>query len=572
MFFICNPASPRCCSWCRYPAGVALAADDLVPLSDEFNDASTLSNWQRVYLVEGWNANQLELQDINTSQAGRMVMMPHTSTWYQDYRGELTFKTVQGDFVVTTDVVASQRGGTGPPSSQFSLGGIMLRAPRAITPATWQPGGENYLFLSIGAASVVSTFQFEVKSTTNSNSVLYIVPAPSGHSAIQWARVGPYFIALQNSGGSWVVHRRYYRPDLPAILQVGMTTYTDYPYCAANYTPLQHNSTVISGGNPDLVAAFDYFRYERPIVPPSLVGANLSDPNAVSDSALLGFLGGNAIANAPAITDQPSDVSAPRGATATFSVTATGQDPLSYQWRKNGMSIVGATSRTLMLSNIQSSDAGLYSVVVTNAVGSATSGDARLTVTVPAPASIIATAASASSVAVSWSTVSGAASYEVARSTNGTTFTTIGSTTGTSLTDSGATANTAYLYEVRALDAGSLAGPYSGTDLATTVIFTDDPLTPGVTVINAAHITELRAAVNAVRALAGLGVGSFTDPTITAGMTTVKAAHVSELRMNLDAARYLLGLSALSYADGTLIAGSTGITAVQFLELRNGVR
>ena len=77
-----------------------LAADDLAPLSDEFNDASTLPQWKRVYVVEGWPANQLEVQDINTTRPGRMVMIPFTSTWFNDYRGELTFKEVDGDFVV----------------------------------------------------------------------------------------------------------------------------------------------------------------------------------------------------------------------------------------------------------------------------------------------------------------------------------------------------------------------------------------------------------------------------------------------------------------------------------------
>ena len=270
----------------------AFAADDLKPLSDEFNDASTLAQWQRVYAVEGWGANQLELQDINTTRPGFMVMMPFASTWYQDYRGELTFKEVQGDFVVTTVVDASSRTGSGPPRSSFSLGGIMVRAPRAITPATWRPGGENYIFLSIGSASNPGTFQFEVKTTTNSNSVLEFQTTGSGHALIQIARIGPHFITLKNDGTGWSVHRRFYRPDTPAILQVGMTTYTDYQ-TAAMLSPFAQNSTVIHTGHPDLIAAFDYFRFERPRVPAALRNANFSD-SSVPDAQLLSFLGANA--------------------------------------------------------------------------------------------------------------------------------------------------------------------------------------------------------------------------------------------------------------------------------------
>jgi hypothetical protein len=268
----------------------ALAADDLTPLSDEFNDASTLSQWRRVYVVEGWPANQLEVQDINTTRPGHMLMIPFTSTWYNDYRGELTFKEVTGDFIATADVEASQRNGTGPPRSQFSLAGIMVRAPRQITPATWQPGGENYIFLSLGAADHPGTFQFEVKTTINSNSQPEF-SAGVGHAVIQVARIGSYFIMLYGVGNTWTVHRRYNRPDMPAMLQVGMTVYTDYP-TASSIPPFTHNSTVIHAGNPDLVAAFDYFRFARPQVPPSLAGANLTQG---SDSVLLSFLGANAV-------------------------------------------------------------------------------------------------------------------------------------------------------------------------------------------------------------------------------------------------------------------------------------
>ena len=271
------------------------SADDLAPLSDEFNDASTLANWKRVYAVEGWGANQLEAQDINTTRPGKMLMMPFTSTWYNDYRGELTFKEVQGDFVVTTDVEATARAGGVAPHSIYSLAGIMVRAPRAITPATWHPGGENYVFLSLGAGNPAGQFQFEVKTTVNSNSTLILAAAPSSHAVIQVARIGSYMIMLRNSDGNWTVHRRYYRPDLPSIVQVGMTTYTDFNN-ASGLPPFQHNSTVIHGGSPDLIAAFDYFRFARPNVPSSLLNADLM---TVSDAQLLAFLGANANTPAP---------------------------------------------------------------------------------------------------------------------------------------------------------------------------------------------------------------------------------------------------------------------------------
>ena len=64
-----------------------------------------------------------------------------------------------------------------------------------------------------------------------------------------------------------------------------------------------------------------------------------------------------------------------------FSVTATGSPPLSYQWNFNGTNIVGATNTTLMLTNVQASQAGNYQVLVTNLFGSLLSSNAVLTVT-----------------------------------------------------------------------------------------------------------------------------------------------------------------------------------------------
>jgi hypothetical protein len=55
---------------------------------------------------------------------------------------------------------------------------------------------------------------------------------------------------------------------------------------------------------------------------------------------------------------------------------------MAYQWNKNGLPVSGATSQTLVLTNLQTSDAALYSVVITNSSGSVTSAPANLSVSV----------------------------------------------------------------------------------------------------------------------------------------------------------------------------------------------
>ena len=279
------------------------AYDDLSILSDEFDAAHTITNWQRLYQVEGWGNDVLETLDINTSRPGQLLMRPYTSTWYAEFRGELTFKLVTGDFVITTYVEPRNRAGTGPPNSHYSLAGIMLRTPRAITNGSpWVAGGENYVFFSLGAAGNPGTYQYETKTTVNSLSNLETPPGPS-RAAIQIARIGPHLILLrQNEGGVWAVQRRIYRPDFPPTLQTGLTVYTDWLVCESvgyqyhNQLVLTNglrlpNDAVLSGCNPDLVAAFDFVRYARPQVPTALLGADLSNGGAVSDAQLLSFLG-----------------------------------------------------------------------------------------------------------------------------------------------------------------------------------------------------------------------------------------------------------------------------------------
>src|ERR1051325_7186806 len=97
----------------------------------------------------------------------------------------------------------------------------------------------------------------------------------------------------------------------------------------------------------------------------------------------------------PYIVIQPTNETVTAGSTVIFSVTAGGSLPLSYQWSFNGGTIANATNSSLILPNVQFSEAGLYSVQVTNTLGSTNSIQALLTVIsatppcAPLPADII---------------------------------------------------------------------------------------------------------------------------------------------------------------------------------------
>jgi hypothetical protein len=85
----------------------------------------------------------------------------------------------------------------------------------------------------------------------------------------------------------------------------------------------------------------------------------------------------------PVITAQPANRRVPQGMNVSIDVGVAGTPPLSYQWSFNGTNIAGATNNPLVLNNVQVADAGEYGVVINNALGSATSSNAVLTIVLP---------------------------------------------------------------------------------------------------------------------------------------------------------------------------------------------
>jgi photosystem II stability/assembly factor-like uncharacterized protein len=86
---------------------------------------------------------------------------------------------------------------------------------------------------------------------------------------------------------------------------------------------------------------------------------------------------------ATSINTPPANQTACVGTSATFSVTAGGTGPFTYQWRKNGSNIPGATGIGYTIASVAAGDAGNYDVIVTGTCGSATSPPATLTVNTP---------------------------------------------------------------------------------------------------------------------------------------------------------------------------------------------
>ncbi|HTD68279.1 MAG TPA: immunoglobulin domain-containing protein [Candidatus Limnocylindria bacterium] len=83
----------------------------------------------------------------------------------------------------------------------------------------------------------------------------------------------------------------------------------------------------------------------------------------------------------PVIITQPTNRIVNAGANASFAVVTSGSLPQTFQWRCNGTNVSGATNRSLMLSNVMVGQAGNYSVIASNAAGTAMSSNATLAVT-----------------------------------------------------------------------------------------------------------------------------------------------------------------------------------------------
>jgi fibronectin type 3 domain-containing protein len=190
-----------------------------------------------------------------------------------------------------------------------------------------------------------------------------------------------------------------------------------------------------------------------------------------------------------------------------------------------------------------------------------------VSVSLPAPANVVATATAVNRVVITWAAVSGATQYAILRSPSiSSAFVQIGVSSTTSYTDSTVAPNTTYLYKVRAISSSATSAD-SVFDHATTIIFTDDPLTTS-TPVKAVHLAEIRTAINAVRAAAALGPASWTDAAVPG--VRVKAVHITEMRAALSPALTALGKTAV-YSDPGLASGSP-IRAVHFQELRNLVK
>jgi hypothetical protein len=244
----------------------AQPSDRLAALSDEFNTADAPSDWTRLTDAEGW-ADKLKTLAVDD---GALVLEPYPSVWFYDYVGPFLFRRVEGNFMVTTRINVSGQD-VPMPSTAYSLAGLLARRPRSDAPFTadsaWAKDRENYVFLVTGTTGEPGASKIETKSAVRSQPIVKHYPREtSGWIHLRLVRFNQTIIALyRRPGGDWQIHERFYRPDLPGTLQVGLMAYGDYTTVReeTGYEPWTYNTSVIRK-DADMRVETEYVRFRRP--------------------------------------------------------------------------------------------------------------------------------------------------------------------------------------------------------------------------------------------------------------------------------------------------------------------
>jgi subtilase family serine protease len=286
--------------------------------------------------------------------------------------------------------------------------------------------GSYYVLISNPAASVTSgsaeltvyvtapstTITFDDLSTPTVSGEFHTGSIPSGYDGLNWSNFYVVNGVLATNTG---YHAGVVSPSNVVYNGAGTAAYI------YNNSPFDFISAYLTGAWNDnlLVQVLGYAGssliysniYILSAINPTLINFNYLGVNEVYFASFGGTAHTNyttspsyqfamdnmtvttnlAVETSPQVIVQPTNQTGIPGATATFTVSAAGTTPLSYQWQKNGNrladggNILGSTTRNLTVSNISAADVGTYSVIVSNPYGSMISTGAVLSVYVAGP-------------------------------------------------------------------------------------------------------------------------------------------------------------------------------------------
>jgi uncharacterized protein YpmS len=287
-------------------------------------------------------------------------------------------------------------------------------APSIVTQPTNQTvdAGSNASFSVVASGSAPLNYQWFFNTTNRlSGATTNVVSLPNA----QATNAGSYSVVVTNSVGSVTSAVAVLTVLVPPSIVTQPTNQTVDAGSNASF------SVVASGSAPLSYQWFFNATNQLAGAMTNLVSlANVQPTNAGSYSVVVTNSAGSVTSALavltvtqarlvePGIVTQPTNQTVAAGANASFSVVAAGSAPLSYQWFFNATNgLAGATTNALNLPNAHPHDAGSYSVVVTNEVGSVTSDVAILSVVVPPILLVNPTALPGGSFQLSFTNVSG---------------------------------------------------------------------------------------------------------------------------------------------------------------------
>ncbi|HOX56924.1 MAG TPA: immunoglobulin domain-containing protein [Candidatus Paceibacterota bacterium] len=269
-----------------------------------------------------------------------------------------------------------------------NYGSVALRIVAGVPPIiTAQPQGQtvmagaNVAFAVTATGTAPLSYQWRLAGTN--------LPGATASSLnltdVQLADAGDYSVVVANDAGSVVSSDATLVVNAPPVIIA-------HPQGQTVSQGDDVTFTVIATGSPVLTYQWRFAGADLPAATgSSFTRANVQPADAGNYSVVVSnSFGGAPSSNAtlvvlvpPAILTHPVSLTIPRGSNATFTVTAAGTEPLSYQWRFEGDDLPGATASSFTRTNSQPADAGNYSVMVTNLAGSVFSSNASLALSLP---------------------------------------------------------------------------------------------------------------------------------------------------------------------------------------------
>jgi purine nucleoside phosphorylase len=316
----------------------SVVADGTAPLSYQWQFNGTN--------LAGGGAGTLTLANVQPEQAGGYAVVV-TNAW-----GSVTSAVASLTVVVPPSIIT-------PPQSQTVV------------------QGSNAMFSAVASGTAPLSYQWQFNGTNLAGAGTDTLTLAS----VEPEEAGGYAVVVTNTWGSVtsavasltvvVPPSIITPPQSQTVMQGSNATFS---VVAGGTAPLsyqwQFNGTNLAGAGTDTLTLASVQPEQAGSYAVVVTNAWGSVTSAVASLTVL---------VPPSILSPPQSQTVVQGSNATFSVVADGTAPLSYQWNFEGAIMVGTTNAVLTLTNVQSGEAGSYSVTVSNAVG-ATNSAAVLTV------------------------------------------------------------------------------------------------------------------------------------------------------------------------------------------------